>query len=250
MAIKDEYEVARLYTDGSFERQLGAGVRELGQARVPSRAAAARAPRQAHRASEEAEFRAVDDARLPAAGAAALPARHVRSTRSAAPPSGAGSGSFSPNTRRCSTRSRRSSPPTITTSAVALAAYPRKIRGFGHVKQAQARAGARRARAAAEGVPRAGARRRSPKRRSRPLTTLERAAHDRVPIVGTCFREPLDVHVRFGRREPSRIVIACVDGLVRRRLFRLGCSRKLPQQRDARCIAIVFSHDRERFSGW
>ena len=30
MAIKDEYEVARLYTDGAFERQLARGVCELG----------------------------------------------------------------------------------------------------------------------------------------------------------------------------------------------------------------------------
>ena len=29
MAIKDEYEVARLYTDGSFKRQLVARVRKL-----------------------------------------------------------------------------------------------------------------------------------------------------------------------------------------------------------------------------
>ena len=40
-------------------------------------------PRQAHRASEEAEIRAVDDARLPRARAAPLAARHARSIRSA-----------------------------------------------------------------------------------------------------------------------------------------------------------------------
>ena len=39
MAIKDEYEVARLYTDGSFARQLAGAVPELRPARIPSRAA-------------------------------------------------------------------------------------------------------------------------------------------------------------------------------------------------------------------
>ena len=29
MAVKDEYEVARLYTDGSFQRQLDGAVPEL-----------------------------------------------------------------------------------------------------------------------------------------------------------------------------------------------------------------------------
>ena len=42
MAIKDEYEVARLFTDGTFERQLANSFDELGQARVPPRAAALR----------------------------------------------------------------------------------------------------------------------------------------------------------------------------------------------------------------
>ncbi len=51
-------------------------VRELGVAAVPSGAAALRAPRQAHRSPQEAALRAVDDGRLQAAGAPALPAPH------------------------------------------------------------------------------------------------------------------------------------------------------------------------------
>ena len=42
MAYKDEYEVARLYTDGTFLKQVAPDVRRQGPAlRVPSRAAAA-----------------------------------------------------------------------------------------------------------------------------------------------------------------------------------------------------------------
>ena len=139
MAIKDEYEVARLYTDGSFDRQLKDQFAELGSPGVPPGAAASREARQAHRPSEEAVVRTMDDARLP----------HPRATHvfSAA---------------RCSTRSRALAErrwerqlladyeTTLDTieanlsaanfdAAIALAAYPRKIRGYGHVKEAQAR---------------------------------------------------------------------------------------------------------------
>ena len=40
MAYKDEYEVARLYTDGEFLKKLGDAVRGRLQALLPSRAAA------------------------------------------------------------------------------------------------------------------------------------------------------------------------------------------------------------------
>ena len=46
MAIKDEYEVARLYTDGSFAKQLAPQFAGLRQARIPSGAADPRPTRQ------------------------------------------------------------------------------------------------------------------------------------------------------------------------------------------------------------
>ena len=60
MAIKDEYEVARLYTDGSFAARAVEAVRELRPARIPSRAADPR-PQRHGRHAAQVELRAVDD---------------------------------------------------------------------------------------------------------------------------------------------------------------------------------------------
>ncbi|MFO1296242.1 MAG: DUF6537 domain-containing protein [Rubrivivax sp.] len=53
MSYKDEYEVARLFTDGSFARQSGRAVRRRPQARVPHGAAVHRAAGAERRAAEE-----------------------------------------------------------------------------------------------------------------------------------------------------------------------------------------------------
>ena len=83
MAYKDEYEVARLYADGAFAKQVE---NELGGERsapaCASGAAAARAQRQDHRRAEEDDLRPVDLPAVRAAGEVQVPARHrVRSVR-------------------------------------------------------------------------------------------------------------------------------------------------------------------------
>ena len=87
MAYKDEYEVARLYTDGAFRRAGEVELRRRQSAlRIPSRAAAARATRPGDRRAEEDDLRAVDDAGVRRAGEVQVPARHgARSVRLYAP---------------------------------------------------------------------------------------------------------------------------------------------------------------------
>ena len=59
MAYKDEYEVARLYSDGEFQKKLRPAVRGRLQAHLPSRAAAVRRSRSGDgRAQEERVRRA------------------------------------------------------------------------------------------------------------------------------------------------------------------------------------------------
>ncbi len=53
LAYKDEYEVARLYTDGSFREALERAVRGRLQARIPPRAAAADAARSRQRPADQ-----------------------------------------------------------------------------------------------------------------------------------------------------------------------------------------------------
>ena len=56
LAYKDEYEVARLYTDGAFRKKIDGDVRGRLQARVPPRPAAAGEARSAHRRTGENDF--------------------------------------------------------------------------------------------------------------------------------------------------------------------------------------------------
>ena len=82
MAYKDEYEVARLYTDGAFAKAGEGGVRRRSQIRVPSCAAAAGAARCGNRLAAQDDVRPVDDARVRGAGEIQVPARHgARSVR-------------------------------------------------------------------------------------------------------------------------------------------------------------------------
>ncbi len=81
MAVKDEYEVARLFADGSFERQLRKEFASWDHLEFHLAPPIFRASRPA-RASREAELRAVDDASLSASLAPQVPARHgLRSFR-------------------------------------------------------------------------------------------------------------------------------------------------------------------------
>ena len=90
MAYKDEYEVARLYADGSFLKQVGEQVRRRQAAlRVPSRAAAARPPRQDHRPAAQDELWPVDAAGCSACWRSSNSCAARRSIRSATPPSAA-----------------------------------------------------------------------------------------------------------------------------------------------------------------
>ena len=136
MAIKDEYEVARLWTDGSFLRQLGQEFEHWDALEV-------------HLAPPLLAERDADD-RPPARSAATAPGCCARSacspgssacaappsTRSAARPSAGWSAACWPSTRRswtswpsgwtrATTRPRSSSPASL-----------QQIRGFGHVKEA------------------------------------------------------------------------------------------------------------------
>ena len=134
MAIKDEYEVARLYTDGSFAKQLRREFASWGKTRVPPRAAAPRARGPGDRPSGQVEIRAVDDARL-----------HGCSPRRA----GSAAPSFDPfrysADRRLERRLLADYEETLSLiaanlradnylAAVALAEYPEKIRGYGPIK--------------------------------------------------------------------------------------------------------------------
>ncbi len=76
LAIKDEYEVARLYADGDFLQARRRAVRRRLQAQLPSCAAAVEQARSGHRRGEEEHVRAVDDDGVPRAGEDEMAARH------------------------------------------------------------------------------------------------------------------------------------------------------------------------------
>ena len=136
MAIKDEYEVARLWTDGSFLRQLGQEF-ERWDALEVHLAPPLLAERDAITGHQKKRrygpwmLRAMRLLRPPEA-----PARHclrpVRPHRRA--PDGAPAAA--PTTRRCSTSWSQRLDATNHATAVELARVPEQIRGFGHVKEA------------------------------------------------------------------------------------------------------------------
>ena len=138
MAYKDEYEVARLYTDGAFLKKLQRQFEGDFKLAVPSGAAAAGAARSGHRRAREARVRPVDDAGVPAAGAAAPAARHgVRHFRlHRGAPHGAAADRAS--TRRSCASWPRCSSPDNHALAVEIASLPEPIRGFGHIKRRNA----------------------------------------------------------------------------------------------------------------
>ena len=122
MAIKDEYEVARLWTDGSFLQQLGANSSAGTALEVHLGAAAAGRPRRRDRPPEEAPLRPLDAARhsvcWPASSACAAPP----STRSAARPSAGWSAQLLRRLRGAARRAHASSSTrAITALAVELA---------------------------------------------------------------------------------------------------------------------------------
>ena len=83
MAYKDEYEVARLYTDGAFAEPGEERVRRRQSTlRISSRAADSGAARSGDRPAAQDELRSMADAGVPRAGEAEIPARHrARSVR-------------------------------------------------------------------------------------------------------------------------------------------------------------------------
>ena len=102
MAIKDEYEVARLYTDGSFARQLSQQFQgydrlefHLAPPILGRKGADGRPRKSSFGPWMMKAFRMLAGAQ----GAA----RHARSTSSATPPSGAWNGGCLPNMRAIST---------------------------------------------------------------------------------------------------------------------------------------------------
>ncbi len=100
MAVKDEYEVARLYTDGSFLRQLGRAFESWDKLEFHLAPPHPGAARSRDRASGQGALRAVDDARLPGYSPASGACGARSSIRSAIRPSVGWSGGFSPTTRR------------------------------------------------------------------------------------------------------------------------------------------------------
>ena len=117
MAYKDEYEVARLYADGAFAKQVR---NELGGERlrfyVHLAPPLAGAHQQGHRRAAQDDVRAVDLPAVPAAGQIQGPARHrLRSVRLFGRAQDRARSSCA-TTRRCSTRCSPSSRPRTTTS--------------------------------------------------------------------------------------------------------------------------------------
>ena len=135
MAYKDEYEVARLYTNGEFLRQVAEefdGENLRFEFHLAPPLLARRDP--ATGAAAQDDVRALDDAAVPAAGAAQVPARHcLRSVRLYGRAAHRAQAH-----RRLRGDARRavgaSSIPRTITSRSASRPIPEKIRGFGHVK--------------------------------------------------------------------------------------------------------------------
>ena len=135
MAYKDEYEVARLYTDTGFLRRIDAHVRGRLEAPLPSGPAADRAARPGHRRAAKAQ---------PTARGCCAPSGCWRGSRACAAPG---------STRSATSAERRAErqliadyealieevlrglTPASHATAVELASIPDRIRGFGPVKE-------------------------------------------------------------------------------------------------------------------
>ena len=101
MAYKDEYEVARLYGNGEFLRQVARGVRRRAPAlRIPSRPAAPGAARSAAPACRARSPSGPGCCRCSGCSCASSSCAAPPSIRSATAPSAAWSASSSPTTRR------------------------------------------------------------------------------------------------------------------------------------------------------
>ncbi len=121
MAYKDEYEVARLYSDGEFQRQVAAefgGDKLRFEFHLAPPLLARRDPATGY--AEKDDLRPLDAERVQAAGAHEVPARHAPSIRSATLRNGGPSASWSPIMRRRSASCWRSSPRATTTWRSAL----------------------------------------------------------------------------------------------------------------------------------
>ena len=135
LAIKDEYEVARLYAETISCKRVAAQFEGDYKLTVPPRAADARTSRDGeHRRSEEIDVRPVDAAGVSRAGEVAAFARHARSTCSAGRGAAAGARADRRvrNARRRIARAARAANYEL---AVSLASIPEYIRGYGHVKE-------------------------------------------------------------------------------------------------------------------
>ena len=142
MAYKDEYEVARLYSDGEFERRVAQQFE--GDWKLRFHLAPPLFARRGGRQAGQARLRPGHPAPVPPAGAAAAPARHalrsVRLHRRAARRARAGQEYHETLTAILPKLNRGN-----LDRAVALASVPEEIRGYGHVKEAaMARAAQRR----------------------------------------------------------------------------------------------------------
>ncbi len=136
MAYKDEYEVARLYTDGRF-LETAATPASTGDLRLRFHLAPPLLSRRRDPASGQPVKRGFGPWMFQAMRLLARlqrPARHARSIRSAAPKSAAPSAAWSTSTNRRSTRLLGRLDIGRLPVAVQLARLPEQIRGFGHVK--------------------------------------------------------------------------------------------------------------------
>ena len=135
LAYKDEYEVARLYTDGRFEKQL----RDQfdGDFKIKLQSGAADHGWRQGRAgpAEEARVRRLDDAGVPAAGKDAPSARHGRSTSSARRPDRRLERDLIAGYEKDVAHVLSVLSPLTLDTAIEILSLPDRIRGFGPVKE-------------------------------------------------------------------------------------------------------------------
>ena len=133
MAIKDEYEIARLWTDGSFQRQLAREFERWDALEV--HLAPPCSPSGTPRATSPSVATAHGCCAPCACSRPEAPARNgVRPVRPHA--ERAWSAGCLPSTRSCSTSFARAYAPRITPRRSNSPGSPDQIRGFGHVKEA------------------------------------------------------------------------------------------------------------------